>query len=47
MYCYNGGGIANGILGNSYTGYVWLNYTTVPVTGNFVQLVATFSTKYS
>jgi hypothetical protein len=47
MNCYNGAGLAKGTLGNTYTGYIWMNYTTMPQTGNYVQIVAAFTTKYT
>lgn len=46
LYCFSGSGIATGPLGNSYTGYVWLNYT-VPGYGNLTEQVASLSVKYT
>jgi hypothetical protein len=46
MYCYFGGGIAKGVLGNSYTGYVWLNYT-IPNYGNVTQQIASLDLRYT
>jgi len=46
LYCYNGGGVATGNLGNGYDGFVWLNYT-IPTYGNVVQQVAIISLKYT
>ncbi len=49
VYCYNGGGMATGNLGNTYTGYVWFNYTynNLPSDYHSVVRVMQFSTKYS
>ena len=46
LYCYTNTGIATGPLGNTYLGYVWLNYT-VPGYGNLTQIVATVNAKYT
>ena len=46
LYCYSGGGIATGMLGNGFTGFVWLNYT-VPGYGNVIQQVANIDAKYT
>jgi len=46
MYCYLQPGIAKGMLGNSYIGYIWLNYT-VPGYGNLTQRVATINMRYT
>ncbi len=46
IYCYTGSGVATGRLGNSYTGYVWLNYS-IPYYGNIVQQIASVSLKYT
>lgn len=46
MYCYNSGGIASGLLGNNFAGYIWLNYS-IPNYGTQVQLAATINAKYT
>lgn len=46
LYCYNPSGIATGILGNGYLGFVWLNYTVTGY-GSVTQQVATLSVKYT
>lgn len=46
LYCYVNSGKATGILGNGFTGYIWLNYT-VPGYGNITQQVALLNTKYT
>lgn len=46
LYCFSGSGVATGPLGNSYTGYIWLNYT-VPGYGNLTQEIASLSVKYT
>src|SRR5208282_5793900 len=47
MYCYTSGNkIATAPIGQSFQGYVWINYT-IPNYGGEVQKIATFSTVYS
>ncbi|MGC9190949.1 MAG: hypothetical protein ACP5FR_03505 [Candidatus Micrarchaeia archaeon] len=49
-YCYNSGsGIATASLGNTFNGYVWLNFTYsgLPQSMHNVETVAIFSSKYS
>ncbi len=46
LYCYTGTGVAKGTLGNSYTGFVWLNYS-IPGYGVLTQQVATLNTRYT
>jgi hypothetical protein len=46
LYCYSNTGVASGSLGNSYTGFVWLNYT-VPGYGNVIQQVANLNARYT
>ena len=46
MYCYGPGGMSKGIYGNSYAGYVWLNYT-IPGYKSQTVMIATFNTKYT
>jgi hypothetical protein len=47
--CYTGSSIAKGIIGNSYTGIVWINYTftNLPPSSHTIQQLAAFSTKYA
>ncbi|HUC38922.1 MAG TPA: hypothetical protein VL944_02215 [Candidatus Acidoferrum sp.] len=51
VYCYGAPGStpSKGILGGTYIGYVWLNYTYLGLPGNYpnVQQVVSFSTKYT
>jgi hypothetical protein len=49
VYCYSGPSVAKSNLGNSYTGYVWINYTINTLPNNFhnVQQVISFSAKYT
>ena len=48
VYCYNGGGIAKPVSStDSYSGFLWLNYT-IPATGtNVIQTVASLQLKYT
>lgn len=46
LTCYSSVGAASGTLGNSFIGYVWLNYT-VPGSSNTVQKVASLTVLYS
>ncbi|MGA3020762.1 MAG: hypothetical protein ABSD68_02320 [Candidatus Micrarchaeales archaeon] len=46
MYCYSNVGVANGILGNGYIGYIWLNYT-IPYYGNVIQQIAALNVRYT
>ena len=46
MYCYSTSGIATGMLGTGFTGFVWMNYT-VPSYGTLTQQVATVYLKYT
>ncbi len=47
LYCYtSGGNIATAKLGQSFSGYIWLNYS-IPNYGSETQKIATFSTVYS
>jgi hypothetical protein len=43
--CYNGYGQANSQKGNSFTGYIWLNYS-IQSYGNETQRIATVTTPY-
>ncbi|MDE1860835.1 MAG: hypothetical protein KGH72_03910 [Candidatus Micrarchaeota archaeon] len=45
IYCYGPGGIARQPLGNSFTGYIWLNYS-IPNYGSETQRIATVTTPY-
>ena len=51
--CYNGGGTNNGVatalVGSTFTGYLWINYTfsNLPGTTNTIERMVSFSTKYS
>lgn len=49
VYCYTKFGKATSQLGNSFTGFLWLNYTisSLPSTLNNVQEVASFTAKYT
>ncbi|MGC8547523.1 MAG: hypothetical protein ACP5MC_00780 [Candidatus Micrarchaeia archaeon] len=44
--CYGPGGIAKGHIGNSFIGYLWLNYT-VPGYGTITQQAATLDLRYT
>ena len=48
MYCYGPAGRAGGQKGNSFTGFVWLNYSVsdMPAT-NSIQQIAAISAKYT
>lgn len=47
-YCYRAGGAkASGALGNTFTGYIWLNYSYSNLPGYTVEQVASFSVKYT
>ena len=49
VYCYNPSGQANSILGNTLTGYLWINYTlseNMP-TVYYNRRVASFTAGYS
>jgi hypothetical protein len=46
LNCYSSAGLAKGPLGNTYLGYVWMNYS-VPGYGNLTQIVATVNAKYT
>ncbi len=46
LYCYNNGGIANGYIGGSFIGYLWLNYS-VPSYGKLTQEVASLNLRYT
>ncbi len=47
LYCYSGSSsIAKGNLGQPFTGYVWINYST-PYLANQRAIIITFNTKYS
>ncbi len=46
LYCYTGTGVAAGTLGDSYTGFIWLNYS-VPGYGVLTQEVASLNTRYT
>jgi hypothetical protein len=46
FYCYAGNSKATGVLGNGFTGFIWLNYT-VPGYGNLTQQVAQINVKYT
>lgn len=47
--CYGSGGIAKNGLGNTYSGYVWINYTynNLPQKYHVVQQVFSFTSKYT
>ncbi len=47
--CYNGGSLARGALGNSFTGFIWIKYTinSLPSTYNNIQQVISVSTHYT
>lgn len=49
--CYGGSNTnkAKGALGNSFTGYIWINYTISTLPGNDynIQQIVSFSTKYT
>lgn len=47
--CYGPIGIANGSLGQTFVGYLWLNYTSsgVPNSIHYVNRVMSFTTKYT
>ncbi len=45
LYCCNSNGIAASTVGQPFTGYVWMNYTTAAAS-NQIQLIASFTTKY-
>jgi hypothetical protein len=49
VYCYSGPTSTKGNLGNSFSGFVWINYTinTLPNNYHTVQQVISFSTKYT
>ncbi len=49
VYCYGPGGLASGKAGSSFTGYLWLNYTStgLPSSMRSVIVAASFSGKYS
>jgi hypothetical protein len=49
FYCYGPGGIAKGQLGNTFSGFVWLNYTYTNLPANYhvVQQVFSFTAKYT
>ncbi len=50
IYCYGPTNVpANGILGNQFIGYVWMNYTNpqLPAGYSVVQQALTFSTEYT
>ena len=48
VFCYDGGSQkAGSILGNSFFGYVWVNYTIPSLNSNATNLVASIATKYS
>jgi hypothetical protein len=46
LNCYSSAGLASGPVGNSFIGYLWLNYT-VPSYGNTIQQVASLNLVYS
>lgn len=46
LYCYSGAGISKGHVGQPFTGYVWMNYST-PYLGNQIATISAFDTKYS
>lgn len=47
--CYGGSGIANGNIGNSFSGIIWINYTFTNLPSNLhtVQQIASFTAKYA
>lgn len=48
LFCYDGGGQkASSILGDSFFGYIWINYTIPSLNSNATNLVASLATKYS
>lgn len=49
LTCYTASGIARGNLGNTFSGYVWINYTFTDLPGNYhsVQQLVSFNEKYS
>jgi hypothetical protein len=49
VLCYNSGGTANGTLGDTYIGYVWINYTYPNLPSNFyvIQQAVQFSSVYT
>ena len=49
VYCYDNGGIAHGAVGDSFTGYMWLNYTysNLPSSSSTIQRIIIFSAKYT
>ena len=48
MYCYGPSGKVNGQKGNSFTGFIWLNYTVSDLHAtNSIQQVAAISLKYT
>jgi hypothetical protein len=49
LYCYSGGGVAKGNVGNSFSGIVWINYTLteLPNTMHTIEQLATFNSKYA
>ncbi len=48
-YCYNNQGIASGIYGQTFTGYVWINYTLsgLPPGIHYVDRVAAITSRYT
>ncbi|MEM0074331.1 MAG: hypothetical protein QW091_02380 [Candidatus Micrarchaeaceae archaeon] len=46
VYCYGPGGIDKGPVGNSFIGYLWLNYT-VPMYGYTTQEIASINLRYT
>ena len=47
-YCYtNSGARATGNLGNTFTGYAWLNYSYSNLPGHTIEQVVAFSVKYT
>jgi hypothetical protein len=46
LNCYSSSGLASGSVGNSFIGYLWLNYT-VPSSSNTVQRIVSLDMVYS
>ena len=47
-YCYEPSGAASSSLGNSFTGYIWLNYTTSAAPqSHTINMAAQFTVKYT
>ncbi len=47
LYCYTGSGYATSKLGNTFIGYVWLNYTTSGLSKTNIVRVASITSKYT